>query len=342
MEQADSLAEWVTETQYQRQPDLMERFGPSGRIRTKRDTLYSLNYLAESVLAKSPVLFIHYVSWLKVLLEGYNVSAEDVRVNLEALREAVVVRFDHLDKAVVLKYLDRGMNQPAAAVPSYIHHENPLAAEAETYLKALLDGERRQAVTMINELMDKETPVKFLYKHIFQVTQYEIGRLWHTGKISVAQEHYCTAITQSIISGLYPRWIGKGHKGLRMVAACVGSEMHEVGLRMVADTFEMEGWDTYYLGSNVPDHSLIQAIKDHKADVIAISATMTYHIHLVQELISKIKADPAVSGVKIMVGGLPFNLDPCLWKEVGADGYAPDAEATVSLAEELVAPITKG
>ncbi|WP_025719581.1 cobalamin B12-binding domain-containing protein [Paenibacillus sp. 1-18] len=60
------------------------------------------------------------------------------------------------------------------------------------------------------------------------------------------------------------------------MAACVGSEQHEIGLRMLADLFEMDGWDTYYLGANVPDWSLVQAIVSYKADVVAISATMAY------------------------------------------------------------------
>lgn len=338
MSQAGDLAEWVTERQYARQPELMERFGLSGRTRTKQDSLYSLNYLAESVMVNSPALFTHYVSWLKILLAGYNVSDEDVRVNLEALREAVVEKCVHPDKSRVLEHLDLGMNEPAATVPSYIEPSNPLATEAEAYLKAMLNGERRQASQLIHQLVDKDISIPAIYKYIFQVTQYEIGRLWHNRAISVAQEHFCTAVTQSIISGLYPSWIGTGNKGLRMVAACVGDEMHEIGLRMVADTFEMEGWDTYYLGANVPDGSIIQAIVDHKADLIAISATMTYHIHLVRELILKIRANPSVSDVKILVGGLPFNLEPSLWEEVGADGYAEDAEATLCLAEQLVAP----
>ncbi|WP_106767333.1 cobalamin B12-binding domain-containing protein [Paenibacillus faecalis] len=342
LKQAGELAEWITDRQYARQPDLLQRFGPSGRIRTKQDTLYSLNYLAESVLVNSPALFIHYVSWLKALLEGYHVTAEDVRVNLGALREAIVLKLDHPDKAIVLEYLDLGMKEPASSIPSYIDSSNPLAMEAEAYLSALLDGDRRRASTLIHALLNQGTDIKSLYQYIFQVTQYEIGRLWHKGSISVAQEHYCTAVTQSIISGLYPHWIGKGNKGLRMVAACVGSELHEIGLRMVADTFEMEGWDTYYLGANVPDDSLIQAINDHKAHIIAISVTMTFHIHLAKELITKIKAERVVSGVKIMVGGLPFNLDPNLWKEIGADGYAPDAETTVILAEQLIASSTTG
>lgn len=340
---ADPLAEWITEQQYSRQPDLMDRFGASGRIRTKMDSLYSLNYLAESVLVQSPVLFTHYVSWLKLLLEGYKVTGEDLRVNLTAMREAIEVQFQHKDKDLVLEYLDLGMNQALKTVISrpFITDDNPLAEEAKAYLQALLGGERRKASQLIQRLLERDIPIRTLYKYIFQVTQYEVGRLWHTGEINVAQEHFCTAATQSIISGLYPHWLGTGTKGLRLVAACVGEELHEIGLRMVADMFEMEGWDTYYLGANVPDSSLLKAIVEHRADVVAISATMTFHIHVVRDLIATIRRNPDTSRVKIMVGGLPFNVDPNLWKEVGADGCAPDAELTVREAERLVASVSE-
>lgn len=105
---------------------------------------------------------------------------------------------------------------------------------------------------------------------------------------------------------------------------------------MLADIFEMDGWDTYYLGANVPNRSLLQAIVSYKADVVAISATMAYHVHLVKELIALIRQDPTTSHVKIMVGGLPFNLDSHLWQEVGADGYAPGAEEALEVAGDLL------
>ncbi|NMO94512.1 cobalamin B12-binding domain-containing protein [Paenibacillus lemnae] len=338
LKEAGDLAEWITEQQYAKQPDLNERFGPSGRVRTKMDSLYTLNYLAESVLVNSPALFLHYISWLKVLLEGYKVTGEDLKVNLEAMREAVESQFHHPQKDKILDFMDMGMMQSlkTTTMDSYITDSNPLAREARDYLEFLLQGQRMKASKLIHKLMDREISIQALYKHIFQSTQYEIGRLWHTGTMNVSQEHYCTAVTQSIISSLYPHWITMGTKGLTLVAACVGSETHEIGLRMVADTFEMEGWDTYYLGANVPDSSLIHAIDEHQADVVAVSVTMTYHIHLVRDLIAKIRADQRFEHVKIMVGGLPFNLDQNLWKEVGADGYAPDAESTVAVAEQLV------
>ena len=63
----------------------------------------------------------------------------------------------------------------------------------------------------------------------------------------MAQEHYCTAATQLIMSQLYPYIFTTGKNGRVLVGTCVSGDLHEIGVRMVSDFFEMEGWDTFYL-----------------------------------------------------------------------------------------------
>ena len=104
-----------------------------------------------------------------------------------------------------------------------------------------------------------------VYLHVFQRSQYEIGRLWQSNQISVAQEHLCTAATQLIMSQLYPFIFGTERRNRRVVAACVGGDLHEIGIRMVADFFEMDGWDTFYLGANVPITDIVQTVIDRRA-----------------------------------------------------------------------------
>ena len=109
---------------------------------------------------------------------------------------------------------------------------------------------------------------------------------------------------------------------------------------MVADFFEMDGWDTHYLGANMPPTSVVATARDWQADVLAISATMTFHISAVVDLIEKSRA--VIPHVKLLVGGYPFNLDPDLWRRVGADGSAHDAEAAVAVANRLLAGASAG
>lgn len=119
---------------------------------------------------------------------------------------------------------------------------------------------------------------------------------------------------------------------------CVPGELHEMGARMVTDFFEMDGWDTYYLGANMPTESVVKYIIDMKPQCLAISATMTFHVSAVKELIRLIRIAPDIpSDLKIMVGGYPFKVAEGLWKNIGADGYAQNATEAIELAEKLTA-----
>jgi len=181
------------------------------------------------------------------------------------------------------------------------------------------------------------TPVQEIYINIFQPVQYEIGRLWQTNKISVAQEHFCTGATQLVMSQLYPYLFTGEKKGRKMVMTCVPGELHEVGARMVTDFFEMNGWDTYYLGANMPITAVVDFIGKINPKCLAISATMTFHVSAVEEMIRQIRSSPNVpSDLIILVGGYPFKIAVDLWEPVGADGFAWDAAAAVELADKLI------
>ena len=89
-------------------------------------------------------------------------------------------------------------------------------------LRLLLRGNRQAASQLILTAVARGVTVKDIYLHVFQRTQYEIGRLWQINRISVAQEHFCTAATQLIMSQLYPHIFRTERVGRRLVATCVG------------------------------------------------------------------------------------------------------------------------
>ncbi len=178
--------------------------------------------------------------------------------------------------------------------------------------------------------------IKEIYEKIFKPVMWETGRLWHKGEISVAHEHFITAVTQLSMSQLYPYLFSSDNRKNRaVIVACVPDELHEIGARMIADFFEMEGWDSYFYGANTPTSSILKAIIENNIEVVALSATMTLHIPKVAELISTIRKNPETALVKIIVGGYPFNVTEGLWRKIGADGYAGSAEEGIKLAEKL-------
>ena len=138
------------------------------------------------------------------------------------------------------------------------------------------------------------------------------------------------------MSQLYPLVFATPRIGRTLVATCVAGDLHEIGARMIADFLEMEGWDTFYLGANAPTADVVSTARERRADLLAISATMTAHVGEVRALIAAVRSDAATAGVKILVGGSPFNVAPELWRQVGADAVAADAASAVTAAADLV------
>src|SRR6202453_1351772 len=152
--------------------------------------------------------------------------------------------------------------------------------------------------------------------------------------VSIAQEHYCTASTQLIMSQLYP-YIFRAERIFRgtIVGACVTGELHEIGALMLCDLLEMEGWNTIYLGANVPTAGIVDVLRDNRSDILAVSASMTFHIRAVREVIAAVRL--ASPEVRILVGGYAFRIAPNLWRDVGADYCADAAADAISLIDGL-------
>lgn len=219
---------------------------------------------------------------------------------------------------------------------SFIDTDSPHSALAGAYLHALLNNDRQGAHRIIDSARSEGLSIRDLYLNVFQPVQYEVGQLWLHNRISVAEEHYCTAATQAIMTELYPEIITSPRIGRSLVAACVGPELHELGVRMVADFFEMEGWDAYYLGASVAADRLIAAIREYHPTLVALSATMSYHIQAMKELIETIRLELAHQTPPIMVGGAVFNDNPDLRQRVGADLFAASAAGAVEEARRYV------
>lgn len=333
------LAEAVTELHYRQKPELAERYGAKGRVKCLEDARYHLSYLSESINALKPELFADYVAWAKILLAGYGIPESDLADNLKVIKTSLQNHLAPNESAVACEYVDAGLEQvkqSPADLPSFISKTEPLSDLADEYLNALLRGERHAANRLILDAVDSGTDVKDIYLHVFQRTQREIGRLWQMNRLSVAQEHYCTAATQMIMSQLYPYIFTSEKNGQTMAAICVEGDYHEIGARMVADFFEIAGWDTIYLGANVPSPGVLKILTERKADLIVISATMTFHVRAVRKLIEAIRASETAKNIKIMVGGYPFNVAPDLWREIGADGFSTNADEAVAVANRLI------
>jgi methanogenic corrinoid protein MtbC1 len=335
----DLLAQMTVDQQYALQAEQWKPYQRTGYTKSLRDAGYHFSYLAEALAANNPTLFLDYIDWVKVLFTGLNFSPQVITTTLNCMNQSLQENLQSDQAALARSFIDAALEHLPRApetLGSFILPESPLYELASHYLDALLRGDRHVASRMILDSVAHGTQVKDIYLQVFQPSQQEIGRLWQMNQISVAQEHFCTAATQMVMSQLYPHIFATQKTGYRLVATSVGGELHEIGVRMVTDFLEMEGWDTYYLGANTPTESILRAIAERQADVVAISATISFHVSKVAELIDRIRSSSNLAPVKILVGGYPFNIAENLWQQVGADGHARNAQEAVSAAYHLI------
>ncbi|MEQ9309534.1 MAG: cobalamin-dependent protein [Balneolaceae bacterium] len=338
-EKSNELANHITRLHFEQNPGLLKRYGESGKKRCFEDAVFHLNFMVEALTMNLPDMYANYILWAANMLKSRNIPESDLEDNLNFVQQAIHDILGSQYAKITNEFITAAkekLNEKTEENLSFITEDNPLKSEVATYLEYLLQGKRREATLLITELIEQDVSIKSIYQYIFQVSQYEVGQLWQCNKITVAHEHYCTAATQQIMSGLYQHIFSSKRKGKTLVACSISGELHELGIRMVTDFFEMDGWDTYYLGANMPDHQLQEALKEHKADILALSVTLPIHVSKAALLIKKIKADNDLAYLKIMVGGYPFLTIPGLWQKLVADGCAQDANQAIEVANELV------
>lgn len=255
-DKSPAITELVISKDYARRPELIERYGERGRAFYKRDNDYHLSFLAEAVANEDPVLFVDYVTWARSMLTSHGVLLEDLVKNLRLLKEAIEDEMGD-DEAVARASgpIDLALEQLPSipdAPPSFISPELRNGGLTRDFLDCLLGGDRREAGQLVTRAVENKVPLKQVYLDVFQRSQREIGRLWQLNQISVAEEHYCTAATLSIMNQFYPAILDAPRVGLRAVCCCVEGDLHEIGLRIVADFLELEGCECDYVGANTP------------------------------------------------------------------------------------------
>jgi len=207
-----------------------------------------------------------------------------------------------------------------------------------TYLAAIRAGNRREAFRVLDEACAAGTHARALYMEVLQPALREIGRLWQENEVSVAEEHLATAITQSAMVRLFEEAVAEGKfGGPTLLAACADVERHEIGLRMVCDLLELEGWDTIYLGATVPNESLVRMVRERKPAAVALSVSLAPHLPRLRSMIQAVREGAGDDPPLILVGGRPFLDHPHLAVQLGADCTASDALEAVRLLEERVA-----
>lgn len=117
-----------------------------------------------------------------------------------------------------------------------------------------------------------------------------------------------------------------------VVIATVEGDIHDIGKNLVALMLKNYGFEVVDLGKDVPKETIIQAAKEHNADIIALSALMTTTMQRMRDVVELVKAEGLTA--KVMIGGAVTT--PEYAEEISADGYSKDAAEAVKVAKRLL------
>lgn len=331
------IARSVVERMFRDEPEAWQKYGEEGKKLSIRDMEYHMPYLEEAILSGDPSIFLEYVEWTQKLFSKLSMPADALQKTLAYFEGELHKTLPEEEFKVVKDIFAHAKSipqEPAKESHSFITSGNPYYDLAEAFHRDLLKGDRNAARKRILEAVENGAPVKEIYLHVFQPSQYQIGQLWLNNQISVAKEHFASAATQQIMAQLYPYIFSSERIGKTMLAATVGGELHEMGIRMVADFFEMEGWDTYYLGANTPEASILESVEEYKPHLVALSAAMPFHRSAIRKIVHSLKKQNLP--LKIMVGGRAVRNKHDAIEHFKADGYAANAQKAVEVATKLV------
>jgi len=298
-----------------------------------QDTVYTLRFLSTSLEVGEPLIFVNYMEWFGSLAQHLKFNMDSMERYFRVCESVFQEIFDHPLSDSTIKTFKKGIE----AYRKSFFSTDLAKIDYDQFLNHLISMHSDLAYQHILNLVNQGMSLKDIYLNVLQPTLYKVGELWQRRIITVAKEHYITAAVQHIIGRLYSiLFSNREHNQKTITAVCAGDELHEIGMRMVADFFELSGWDSIFLGSNIPIEVIINHLIENPTQLFAISATTSSHLIEVRDLIKATKTNPKLKDIKIIVGGHVFNETPDLWKSLGADGFAMDAEQAVILGTLLV------
>ena len=336
---AAGYAGFAASLMFERDPAMREREGSGAPAAWRSHLTQRVLDLAAALSAGEPQLFTGRVLWSRKAFRAQALDEADIRRSIQALRDVLAERLPKPALDAPLACLDSALEvlaaPPGPPDPTELDPKHPAHRLALEYLQKILEGNASAAVALVSRAAKETLTPQAVYMQVLLPAQREVGRLWHAGELSIAQEHMVTAVTQRAMSVVISHAAPAPSNGHTAVVAAVSGNVHDIGLRALADMYQLAGWRVIYAGSDVPMLDLPALLSFYEADLLMLGATLATHIPRIEQSIAAIR-ERCERPVRILVGGAAFDDAPELWSRIGADGYAAGIDEALALGARLV------
>ncbi len=200
----------------------------------------------------------------------------------------------------------------------------------------LYDGLADEVVASVNELLSRDmTPYDVLTQGLVAGMAI-VGNDFRDGILFVPEVLMAAKAMKAGMAILRPLLVETGAPQVgTLVIGTVKGDIHDIGKNLVAMMMEGAGFNVINLGINTDADAFLDAIREHNADILGMSALLTTTMPYMQVVIDSLKEQGLREQIIVLVGGAPLN--EAFAEEIGADAYCRDAAVAVETATKFIA-----
>jgi 5-methyltetrahydrofolate--homocysteine methyltransferase len=201
--------------------------------------------------------------------------------------------------------------------------------------EAIINGNRDKARALTEQALgDKIDPGKIINDGLIAGMSV-VGAKFKANEFYVPEVLIAARAMHASLDLLRPLIAERGIEPVGRVAiGTVKGDLHDIGKNLVAMMLEGAGYEVNDLGVDVKPETFIEAVKDKRAQVIALSALLTTTMPAMADTIKALEQAGIRNKVKVMIGGAPVTEQYS--SRIGADIYAPDASSAATRAREAI------
>lgn len=203
------------------------------------------------------------------------------------------------------------------------------------YMQPLLAGRRAECFELVGGAIDAGAPAEQLLCNVVWPAMGQIDRLFREDVINHAAQNMAARINRTVADQLQRHLPKRDLNGKRIVIACADDVNEEAGAQTVADLFQADGWEVYFLGVGVPHDEVLEIIGKLRPNILLLFGTRPETVPDTRRLVEWVREVNTCPSMNIIVSGGVFNRADGLWQEVGADVFAPTATDLLRTANRL-------
>jgi 5-methyltetrahydrofolate--homocysteine methyltransferase len=201
---------------------------------------------------------------------------------------------------------------------------------------AVLQGDAKTAKTVTELALAAGAEPLTLVQDYMMPAMAEVGRRFESNEYFVPELLISARAMKAALELIRPLLVASGTEPVGRVAlGTVRGDLHDIGKNLVGAMLEGGGYEVIDLGVNVTPEQFIAAVKEKKANIVAMSALLTTTMPAMKTTIDALQQAGVRQQVKVLVGGAPISQKYA--DEIGADGYSESAAGAVAAVRKVFA-----